>query len=368
MPFARQHALRRRLAVLVLGVATVVATEVSLPVSSLAPETATAVADTGRTYDRSLRPVECGLLGRVYSTGLGCARNRCVDGAVPWRKVAGAEACALAGQPKGFGYAATVAVRQCQELHRRWIAAVNYCASQPDRSLPVVRDAPQCVGPASTYVTLSETEGGYDECLTTARFAALSRQAAARGTTLAAEVGARQRPGERRSGGVLVVGDSVTWRGSDELARLAPEVTVDGEPARRPTELAGRLDAFRAERGQPTGLVVELGTNPAAGYGLRDLATTIRGLPPLTEVMLVLPYVGVSSDPVVTSTWSQRFDGWMRSVASGRPHTCVADWPAYVRSHPGLLQDGIHPRNDAEAAWARWVLGQWDRCRRLASR
>ena len=88
---------------------------------------------------------------------------------MPWRKVAGAEACALVGQPKGFGFAATVDVRHCQDLHRRWIAAVNYCASQPDRSLAAVRDAPQCASPASIYVTLSETEGRYDECLTTAR-------------------------------------------------------------------------------------------------------------------------------------------------------------------------------------------------------
>ena len=255
-----------------LGVVTVIAAEVSLPVSSLAPGTATAVADSGSTYDRSLRPGECALLGRTYATGLGCARDRCVEGAVPWRKVAGAEACALVGQPKGFGYAATVDVRQCQDLHRRWIAAVNYCASQPDRSLAAVRDAPQCAGPASIYVTLSETEGRYDECLTTAQVAALSRQAAEHGTTLAAEVAARQRRAVPGSGGVLLVGDSVSWRGSDELARLRPELTVDAEPARRPTELAARLDAFRAKHGQPAGLVVELGTNPAPGFRRRDLA------------------------------------------------------------------------------------------------
>ena len=200
MPLARRHALRRRLAVLVLGVVAVIAAEVSLPGSSLAPGTATAVADSGSTYDRSLRAGECALLGRTYAKGLGCARDRCVEGAVPWRKVAGAEACARVGQPKGFGFAATVDVRQCQDLHRRWIAAVNYCASQPDRSLAAVRDAPQCAGPASIYVTLSETEGRYDECLTTARVAALSRQAAAHGTTLAAEVAALQRLAEPRSG------------------------------------------------------------------------------------------------------------------------------------------------------------------------
>jgi hypothetical protein len=362
MSFARPHALRRRLAVLVLGVVTVTAAEVSLPDSSLAPGAAIAVADSGSSYDRSLHLDDCALLGRAFAPRLGCARDRCVEGAVPWRKVSGAEACALVGQPRGFGYAATVDVRRCQALHRRWIAAVNYCASQPDRSLAAVRDASQCIPPASVYVTLSETEGRYDECLTLARAAALSRQAAAHGTTLAVEVSARQRRTQRTAGGVLMVGDSVAWRGSDELARLLPALTVDAEPARRPTELGARLQAFRAQHGQPTGLVIELGTNPAAGFGRGDLAAAVASLPARTPVLLVLPYVEVSTDPVVVSSWTQRFDGWMRSVAEGRPHTCVADWPAYVRAHPGLLQDGTHTRNAAEGEWAHWLTRQWARC------
>ncbi len=154
MPYARPRALRRRLAVLALGVATVAAVEVALPVSSIAPGTAIAVADSGTAYDRALGADECALLGRGFTPDLGCSRGRCVEGAVPWRKVAGAEACALAGEPQGFGYAATVDVRTCRALHRRWIAAVNYCASQPDRSLLAVADAPQCTPPGSVYVAL----------------------------------------------------------------------------------------------------------------------------------------------------------------------------------------------------------------------
>jgi hypothetical protein len=286
------------------------------------------------------------------------------------------------GQPRGFGFAATVDVRDCRALHRRWIAQVNYCASQPDRSVPVVRDAPQCTRPASVYVNLTEVDGFYDECLTPARATELARQAGERGASLAAEVALRSstqcldRPGHAfvdglctsegapapAGGGVLMIGDSVTWRGSDELARIRPELTVDAEPARRPTELASRLDAFRARRGQPTGLVVELGTNPAPGFGRRDLAAVVGSLLPGTPVMFVLPYVEVSPDPLVVSASSRRFAGWMRTLARSRGDSCVADWPAYVRSHPGLLQDGIHPRHAAEDDWARWISGQWDHC------
>jgi hypothetical protein len=226
------------------------------------------------------------------------------------------------------------------------------------------------------YVTLAETQGFYDECLTPERVEELTASAAARGATLAAEVALHSAvqcpdrpggvfvdglctrpPGHRPTGGgVLLVGDSVAWRGSDEVARLRPGLIVDGEPARRPTELATRLDAFRARRGQPTGLVVELGTNPAPGYGRRDLAAAVRTLPAATPVLFVLPYVEVGGPG------PSRFAGWMRSLADTRRHTCVADWPAYVRAHPGLLQDGIHPRNAAEGDWARWLSRQWARC------
>ena len=191
--------------------------------------------------------------------------------------------------------------------------------------------------------------GRYDECLTTERASALSRRAAADGTTLAAEVAHAQWESPTRTG-PLMIGDSVTWRGGDELARLLPGLTVDAEPARRPNELTARLRAHLSHHGSPAGLIVELGTNPAQGYARRDLAAALRGLPSWTPVLLVAPYVETSSDPVVVSAWSQRFSGWMRSIAAGRPRTCVADWPAYVRAHPGLLQDGIHPQNTAEVS------------------
>jgi hypothetical protein len=361
MPQPRHHALRR-LAVLVLGIAVALVAEVALSASSVAPGTATALAESAQagtttTYDRTVHATDCALLGRAFNEGLGCARERCVAGAVPWRTFAGAEACALAGQPQGYGYGATVGARQCSALHRRWIAAVNYCASEPDRSLALVRDAPQCAAPASIYVTLSESEGAYDECLTPARARTLAVAAAMHGTTLAGEL-ARRQPEAASSGrgGVLVVGDSITWRGSDELSRERPAFVVDAEPARRPSELRARLDAFRARHGQPTGLVIELGTNAAPGFDRADLAAAVRSVPAATPVMLVLPYLETGASAPAT------FAGWMRSVAAERKGSCVADWPAYVRSHPAVLQDGIHPRNDAEGDWARWLSAEWDRC------
>ena len=52
----------------------------------------------------------------------------------------------------------------------------------------------------------------------------------------------------------------------------------------------------------------------------------------------------------------------MRDLARSRKHSCVADWPAYVRSHPGTLQDGVHTKHAAEGRWAHWISQQWAGC------
>jgi hypothetical protein len=40
----------------------------------------------------------------------------------------------------------------------------------------------------------------------------------------------------------------------------------------------------------------------------------------------------------------------------------VADWPAFVSSRPGLLQDGVHVKISLERTWARFMSQQWGRC------
>jgi hypothetical protein len=78
--------------------------------------------------------------------------------------------------------------------------------------------------------------------------------------------------------------------------------------------------------------------------------------------MLVLPYYELNSDPLVVTPQSKKVEGWMRDLARSRHKTCVADWPAYVRSHPGILQDGVHTKHAAEGRWARWISQQWGGC------
>ena len=349
---------------------------------ALAREGAAADTTGAAAYDRSVHEADCTLLGREFVRGRGCARTNCFEGAVLWHKTFGAEVCTLRGAPRGYGFASTVDVRQCRALNRRWIARVNYCASEPDRSPGAVYGAPQCVGDATVYVNLSETEGYYDECLTTARAVELVQHSVLEGSTLEAEVSLRSstqcpyRPGhvfvngacvadptfQPSGGGVLMIGDSLTWRGSDELGRMRPSFTLDGEPARPATELASRLAAFRAGHGDPDGLIIELGTVPARAFGRRDLVKAVRSVPRGTHVMLVLPYYELNSDPLVVTPQSSKVGAWMQGLARSRPRTCVADWPSYVRLHPGVLQDGVHTKPPAERRWARWIAREWGRC------
>jgi hypothetical protein len=350
----------------------------------LTPVAATSATHAGSAaaYDRTLDEGDCALLGRKFSARRGCSRAKCVAGAVLWRKTFGAEACALKGAPRGYGFVSTIDINLCQALHRRWIPQVNYCASLPDRSSGPVYYAPQCTGTAIVYVPLSETEGFYDECLTQDRVGELARLAMADSTTLAGEVAARssvqcpyrprhvyldgvcmQDPAAQPSGGgVVMIGDSLTWRGSDELGRLQPTLILDGEPARPANELAGRLASFRALHGEPDGLIIELGTVPSKGFGRRDLVKVVRSLPKRTEVMFVLPYYELSREPVVVTPQSKRVDRWMREIGRSRRHSCAADWPSYVGSHPSILQDGVHMKHVAEGRWAHWIARQWARC------
>ncbi|MDX6299115.1 MAG: hypothetical protein QOF53_329 [Nocardioidaceae bacterium] len=350
--------------------------------SQAVPGPSSAAGAQAAAYDHQVHAADCDLLGRVFEKHLGCSRTHCEEGAVLWRRTYGAEACALRRAPKGFGFVATVDVRECKALNRKWISQVNYCASEPDRTTDALYNAPQCTGAATVYVTLQETEGFYDECLTLDRAAELVHDSVLDHLTLQQEVSLRSatqcpyRPGQAFvngvcapvpgfqpvGGGTVMIGDSLTWRGSDELGRLRRTFTIDGEPARPPTELASRLAHYRAGHGQPAGLIIELGTVPARTFGRSDLVRAVRSVPKRTKVMLVLPYYVLQESPLVVTPQSRKVDGWMRALAQGRSHTCVADWPAYVRAHDGILQDGVHTKHGSEGRWAHWISQQWSHC------
>lgn len=359
----------------------VVLTALCLTVTMLLGATSTAsAAKASGSYDRSLNANKCELLGRVFIRGVGCSRTTCVRDAKLFRKVFGAEACQLKRQG-AYGYVSTIDFRTCAALGRRWIRQVNYCASFPDRAVTAVYDAPQCVGSRSVYVRNSEADGYYDECLTPARVSELVGMARTSGADLTAEasmrssVQCRLRPGHTyvdgvclpdpgpgpAGGGVLMVGDSLTWRGGDELGRLRSPFEIDGEPARQISELQRRLNYYVSGHGRPSGLIIALGSVPSpSGYRKSALARAVKRVPRSTRVMFVLPYVTLPNGRAAQRT--TEIGTWMRSIAKSRGRTCVADWPAFVRSRPGVLQDSVHVKNHLEKTWASYISQAWTRC------
>ena len=324
----------------------------------------------------------------MYDARLGCARERCVAPAIPFKLSLGTEMCALPGQGR-YGYGAAVEYRRCEALHRRWVSATDWCASNPDRGRKLITDAPQCVAPATTYVTHDETEGWYDECLRPHRVAQLQRLADRHGTSLAREAAARSRtlcayrpghtfkrgrcrPGavpDATASGTLLVGDSLTWRGTDELGELAA-----GPDDRRAagTTAAGSSPVGSTCSSWPTA------TRPDSSWSSALTGTAGTATPPSPRTSPACrprPWSCSSCPTGPTARIPRRsqhsttvYSGWMRSLAASRPRSCVADWRAVVEEHPGLLGDGVHLAPSLELFWAKWLKRSWDACLAQAQR
>lgn len=291
-----------------------------------------------------------------------------------------AEMCRLR-ERDDFAYGAAIDYRRCQALHRRWVAPVNWCAANPDRRRRLVEHAPACIAPHTTYLNHRETEGYYDECLRPARVRELRRIARAthvsleRAASLRSSTLCEYRPRHEfldgrcvdahrptgPQGGVLLVGDSITYRGTNELARLAPGMVIDGYPGRTLGQLEERLQWFRSGRGEPAGLIVALGANRAHRMTRPGLRRVLGSLPAGVPLMLVLPF-RMSPDTHVVARFTLRYASWMRGLARKREATCLADWAALATDRPRVLVDGVHPTPAGESYWAGWIAREWRRC------
>jgi hypothetical protein len=370
------------LALLCLTTVLVAGATTATTVTTLtAAEAAAPSGGAASAYDTRLGPGECRLTGRVYVPGRGCSRDRCVPGSTLWKFGTDAELCEQRGR-KGDIWAQPIAKPRCERLGRVWLAQINACASNPDRARTRMRDVPQCTDRRATYLNHAETEGAYDECLSPRKVRVWSRAARKEGTTLARVALERGRANcsyrggfvmvdglctERQGppaqpGGVVLIGDSVSWRAQDELAPREPDWVLDSKPGRRLDELGTRLDWMRAEHGEPDAVIVQLGTNHRRGYSEADFDATLATLPADVPVMFLLPYrertPGNASQVRATRTYA----GWIAAAADQRPLTCLADWPSYAAKHKSRLVDGAHPRASAEEWYARYVLRQWDAC------
>jgi endonuclease YncB( thermonuclease family) len=159
---------------------------------------------------------------------------------------------------------------------------------------------------------------------------------------------------------VLMVGDSITYRGRGTLLGKH-RWEVSAVPGRNvetlPCYLADRLRSHA-----PLDVViVALGTNATTWWTYEDYRDALTLLPRRTRVVFVTTY----RDPVTYSDTAMPYRGrasvqetysrWMRTIASWRPGTCVADWRGYVQAHPTAAPDGVHPAGASITAWAGLV-------------
>jgi len=377
VPVAQFCSVRRALALLLAVLVATTLTTTALTVVTGSPAGATA------SVDKRLSQGQCALTGRVWIAGRGCARHYCVKGATMFKEGHDAELCRLAG-PHGAEFARPINSRRCADLGRVWLAEINSCASNPNRARFVIPDAPQCRGAGKTYVNHSEEEGRYDECLTPARVAKLSRLARRKGDSLNEAALDRNRfncsyragwvmargtcvrregpvPASQR-GGFYMVGDSVSWRADDELYARKHDWILDLRPGRRLDELPGRLQWFRANHGEPDQLIIQLGTNRRQGFNEGDFRATMASLPATTPVLFLLPYRKFQGDNAGPVKATKKYGRWMKGLAADRPLTCLADWPSVAASHLSNLVDGEHPDARHEGWYARYVVHAWGDC------
>lgn len=326
----------------------------------------------------------CALLGRTW-TSAGCRRDSCARSADAVRTAVNAEVCQRGGLD-GSRYGTPVPAARCRALHRRFVAAVNLCASSPRRDRALVARAPECVAPWTTYAVHSERDGDYDECLRPRQARRWEREALRRGEPVAAYLAARsptlcsfraravyaggrcrreRGPLPTSPEGTLLLGDSVAWRAADELADLRPDWELDAVPGRLVDDLRPRLDRYLADHRPPAVLVVALGTNPGGGWVLGDYLDAVAPLPAQTRVVWVTPHRETHADrgnPSWLVAEVRRVQQAMRRAAAIHPGSCVVDWSAAVQAEPDLLLDGVHPTRPGEQEFARLVARGATRC------
>jgi hypothetical protein len=169
------------------------------------------------------------------------------------------------------------------------------------------------------------------------------------------------------SSATIMVGDSITQRGTDELAALRPRWEIDGLAGRN-VDCLPQFIAYRLEQGYVHRVVIALGTNAIEGWGQDDYQAVIDMIPASATIVFVNTYrdpaVWPNSGPYRLRAGSQwAYSLGMAAIAAGqRPGVCVANWRAWAMNHPDDLSDGVHPDAVGQAAWARIVDEAADSC------
>lgn len=162
----------------------------------------------------------------------------------------------------------------------------------------------------------------------------------------------------------LVIGDSLSNLGREELAAYRPTWRVDGVNGRKVTALPGRIDAAIVNHGgkAPATLVVALGTNEDAAWAGSDYRV-VRSKLPGTRIVFVTPYRDAAVFGEDRSRVVAGYAYYMLRLANSDLRACVVPWAEAVAASPWLLRDGVHATAVHEDRWAREVVAGVDACR-----
>jgi hypothetical protein len=156
-----------------------------------------------------------------------------------------------------------------------------------------------------------------------------------------------------RSGGVLVVGDSLEELTSPYLKRYLPGVplTVNAVGGSNSYQI---FDLFK-ESYEPSQSVVvfDAGTNDDPQYPqilAGNLAKVAAIVGPGT--CMVVPTIHGFTVKGVDNTGKNRV---VREFAASRPGTQVPEWAGWVHTHPQLMADELHPGPEGADARARLI-------------
>lgn len=162
----------------------------------------------------------------------------------------------------------------------------------------------------------------------------------------------------------LMIGDSLTARGEDNIRAIRSGWDIDGQPSTRPNSLLTRIDEGVARHGgvHPATIVVALGTNISYDWSGPDYGQ-VRTRLPNTRIVFVTPV----RDPRVVGwdyvAYVDRYRYHMHKLAIRDDRTCVALWAEAVQQNWGLLSaDGIHASPAGEDRWATEVVTGKDSC------
>jgi len=140
------------------------------------------------------------------------------------------------------------------------------------------------------------------------------------------------------TGGVLIIGDSVTLGARTNLTNTIPDCTVDATGSRQIWQGYNLLMDLQRRGRVPEYVVIALGTNGNANAPAK-IEQIIADVQSGTRLIFMTPFDGRAN-----STWhSYRTMEYMRTLPEIYPFVTIADWAAIIEPESRLLgSDRIH--------------------------